>query len=45
MKIKVILVDDHQLILNGLAKTLNDDPDIKVISTIAGSQMSPVRNR
>ena len=35
MKIKVILVDDHQLILNGLAKTLNDDPDIKVISTIA----------
>ena len=28
MKIKVILVDGHQLILNGLAKTLNDDPDI-----------------
>lgn len=32
-RIKIILVDDHQLFLDGLKATLNNDSSIKVIQT------------
>ena len=42
MKIKVLLVDDHQLVRKGFRRILEDDPDIQVVGE-AGSGVDAIR--
>ena len=37
-QISVILVDDHQLVRSGLARLLEDAPDIKLLTSFASGE-------
>lgn len=37
--IKIIIVDDHQLMIDGIQTTLNDEPDIHIIGTALNGKL------